>query len=414
MTENPRRKALTIRQNDAVAIVKEQKGALATFGVDPVWFSRVLQEAFIRNPDIVTAKRKDLANAVRDCCKDGLIPDGQQAAIIVKGGGSVTYLPMVGGRKIMAYRAIKAHITHDHICANDTYTLTKVPGDIPKLAHTPAPLDEEPGEVIGSWAMMELPDGTKYFKIMRKKELEAARSKSNARKGDRPWVLFPGPMAEKSAVNSLIEANRHLFPDTEIANAFAKSLDRDSDFGDEGIEAVDMVEVEEGEFEVADEQAGEAESQPAEAAPAGEEPLGEEIAKEEPKPQPTRQPQAKQDPPAEQGKPPSIDPIVLTHHVKMEPFVFPESKADGTAYQVLPKIPDGLHFQVNNRTMWGSPRVVQEAKEYKYLVLIEGVEKARIPFTIEVQPNPESQPAKPTTAPPPDDDSGEPNPGWLW
>lgn len=412
MPDNPSRKALTLRQNDAVAIVKEQKGILATYGVQPAWFSRVLQEAFIRNPMVKFAKRKELAFAVRDACKDGLIPDGKQAALIVTDTGHVSYLPMVGGYKVMAYRAFKAHITHGHICEKDEYDFTIVVGDVPELKHKPARFGEDRGEVIAAWAMMEMPDGRKYFKLMDKKEIAAARSKST-KKTSGPWQTFPGPMAEKSCVKSLVEGNRHLLPDTDVAKAFAEALDRDSDFGEEGIEITDMVELEEGEFEPAEEDAtetGETEPQVAEAEPASQTKQEEEA---KPAPEETKPP-AEQAPPAEEapGERPVLGPILLTHHVKMEPFVFPAAKALGVAYQILPKVPDGLHFSVKNHTLWGSPRAVQPAKEYNLLVMVEGVEQDRLPFTIEVQENPDRkpEPEKPKPEPP----AEEPKPGWLW
>lgn len=64
--------------------------------IQPEKFMRVVITAVQNTPELLAANRPSLYNACIKCAQDGLIPDGQEAALTIF-KGSVVYMPMVRG-----------------------------------------------------------------------------------------------------------------------------------------------------------------------------------------------------------------------------------------------------------------------------------------------------------------------------
>ena len=80
-------------------------------------FVRVVQTAVASNPDLLNCERTSLYGAAMKCAQDGLLPDGREAAL-VKFGGQVSYMPMVGGilkkvRNSGELETISSHVVYD-------------------------------------------------------------------------------------------------------------------------------------------------------------------------------------------------------------------------------------------------------------------------------------------------------------
>src|SRR5579863_5151203 len=64
-------------------------------------FQRVAITAINKNPDLTDCSRQSLYNALMQCAQDGLLPDGQEAAIVKynskDGAPTAQYQPMVKG-----------------------------------------------------------------------------------------------------------------------------------------------------------------------------------------------------------------------------------------------------------------------------------------------------------------------------
>lgn len=175
-------------------------------------FTRTTKLAIQLNPDVLTADRQSLFLAMVRCAKDGLLPDGREAALVkvkVKGKDTVAYWPMVGGfRKKAAEHgfAIEAHAV---------YTRDKFDYELgldPALVHSPPPLDEPRGELMGAYAVGTGPDGQKFLEVMGKQEIEAVRATSRASDSEYgPWVKWPAEMYRKTVA-------RRLFKQLPLAN----------------------------------------------------------------------------------------------------------------------------------------------------------------------------------------------------
>lgn len=168
--------------------------------VDLKKFQRITFTAIQKNPSLIGKDK--LMEAVLDCAKDGLIPDGREAAL-VEMGGKVAYLPMVVGvlkkiRNSGELKSISAEVVH----ANDTFSY-HIDEDGPHFTHKPE-IIKEGGDIIGAYAVAITKDGGKYFEYLRMSDLE--KIKKSAKGTDSaysPWKNWPEQMYKKSAIHRL-------------------------------------------------------------------------------------------------------------------------------------------------------------------------------------------------------------------
>lgn len=188
-------------------------------------FTRTTKLAIQLQPDILTADRSSLFLAMVKCAKDGLLPDGREAALVkvkVKGKDTVAYWAMVGGlRKIAAKHgfSIESHAVY----SEDTFTYEL--GFEPTLVHLPPRLDQPRGTLMGAYAVATGPDGQKFLEVMSQGEIEAVREVSRAKDSEYgPWVKWPAEMYRKTVarrifkqlpLGDLDERERRIVSDTE-------------------------------------------------------------------------------------------------------------------------------------------------------------------------------------------------------
>lgn len=169
-------------------------------GVTVDRFTRVTLTAIQQNPGVLQGERQSLYNAVIRCAQDGLQPDGREAALVVM-GGTVSYMPMVGGlRKIAAKYGIR--IATGVVYANDTFTYEF--GVHPTKKHQPPPLGQPRGEVLGAWAEAMDAHGNVYLEVMDKDAIEKIRQVSRA-KNSGPWSQHWDEMARKTVARRLFK-----------------------------------------------------------------------------------------------------------------------------------------------------------------------------------------------------------------
>jgi recombination protein RecT len=169
-------------------------------------FTRTTKLAVQLNPEIVEADRQSLFLAMVKCAKDGLLPDGREAALVkvrVKGKDTVAYWPMIGGFRRKAAEAgfsIEAHAVY----SADTFEYEL--GFEPRLVHKVPPLSEPRGELIGAYAVGTGPDGQKFLEVMGREEIEAVRATSRAATSEYgPWVKWPAEMYRKTVARRLFK-----------------------------------------------------------------------------------------------------------------------------------------------------------------------------------------------------------------
>lgn len=164
-------------------------------------FVRAATTAIQLNPDVVARGSKgSVLTSLMRCAQDGLLPDGKEAALVLF-GTECRYMPMVGGfRKRAADHgfSLTAQIVHK----NDKFTYEL--GLNAKLEHTPTPLDEDPGEFVGAYAIAKHATLGTFIDVMRKSEIEQVRSVSRAKGGDL-WTKWFGEAARKTVARRLFK-----------------------------------------------------------------------------------------------------------------------------------------------------------------------------------------------------------------
>lgn len=169
-------------------------------------FTRTTKLAIQLNPEILSADRQSLFLAMVKCAKDGLLPDGREAALVkvkVKGKEQVAYWSMIGGlRKIAAKHgfSIESHAVY----SADEFEW--VLGFDPSVTHKPPALDVERGNLMGAYAVATGPEGQKFLEVMSRSEIEQVREVSRAKDSEYgPWVKWPAEMYRKTVARRLFK-----------------------------------------------------------------------------------------------------------------------------------------------------------------------------------------------------------------
>lgn len=168
-------------------------------------FKRIVASAIGGDSYILRAVQdnpKTVWSACMACAKDGLIPDGREAALVAyksKDGMTASYIPMVAGllkliRQSGQVASISAHVVHQ----NDDFEY--VLGDEERIAHKPALSNR--GAMIAAYAIIRTKDGASYRDLMTADEIAKVRAVSKAQNG--PWNgPFVGEMWKKSVLRRL-------------------------------------------------------------------------------------------------------------------------------------------------------------------------------------------------------------------
>jgi len=203
-------------------------------------FEKTVMTAITRSGDLLNAERKSLFNAVADCARDGLMPDGQEAVLTVfndkQRGKVVQYMPMVRGiikklRNSGQLSTINAHVVYE----NDEFDYRL--GDDEHIHHRPH-LGNNPGKAYAVYAVAHLKDGSIDREVMPIREVNKIMQVSpskNARSG--PWQNWWDEMARKSAIRRL---SKRLPADTERAFEHDRTLpDYSATAGQEAVTSQD-------------------------------------------------------------------------------------------------------------------------------------------------------------------------------
>ncbi len=169
-------------------------------------FQRVAITAINKNPDLIDCSRQSLYNAFMVCAQDGLLPDGNEAAIVKynskDGAPTAQYQPMVKGilkkmRNSGELKSIMATCIYEH----DPFRFW-VDDNGEHLTHEPDLFSADRGRIIGAYALAKTKDDAIYIKVMTKAEIETVRNFSKAKNAG-PWTNWWDQMAEKTVIRRL-------------------------------------------------------------------------------------------------------------------------------------------------------------------------------------------------------------------
>lgn len=164
--------------------------------IDLKRFQRITLTAIQKNPSLV-GKNK-LFDAVLDCAKDGLIPDGREAAL-VPFGSDVAYMPMVAGilKKIRQSGELKS-LSAQVVYKNDEFDYWTDENGV-HFKHKPVIIGE-PGDIVGVYAVAVTKDEGTYFEFLNMEEVNKIKASS---KNTSLWTKWSGEMMKKTAIRRL-------------------------------------------------------------------------------------------------------------------------------------------------------------------------------------------------------------------
>ena len=192
-------------------ISTEQIATLTSHGIDKDKFSLVVAEALITNPNIINANQTELARSLRQCCQDGLIPNGREAVITVNKHGGVQYLAMRDGYCKIIHRLLGASIESGYVTKGQNVRIKKQAGydDTVEIDFDFGAAESD--DIIGAWCWLKVPNQPAFVHTFTKSDIEKAQAASRV-KGDGPWKLWKGRMAEKAVVKSAMRKAVYMFP----------------------------------------------------------------------------------------------------------------------------------------------------------------------------------------------------------
>lgn len=213
-------------------------------------FTSAAVAAAKHNPNLLFADRRSLFNALTKAAQDGLLPDGREAVITVydtrvkvkKAGSNADYWetipmaqynPMTHGIRKRALELADLIIDAAVVYKGDDFRREQ--GDEPKIVHIPAALDEDPGEMVGVYAIFKEKSGAiLHREVMRKKEVMAVKEQSRAQ-DSLMWTKFETEGWRKTVIRRGIKT----VPVSEAFERIVRREDENFDFSkDNGAQPV--------------------------------------------------------------------------------------------------------------------------------------------------------------------------------
>jgi len=194
------------------------------------------------NPDLVVCDRRSLHAAVTKAAEDGLQPDGREGVINVyneqrerKKGNVVEkywvkvacWIPMAYGIRKRAREICGMIIDAQIVCEKDAFEWDQ--GDAPRLLHKPTRLDQDPGDMIGAYAIFKQGDHILHREVMRKSQIAKVKGCVKAKNG-LLWTTFEDEAWRKTVLRRGIKSVPSV-PDT-----LQRIIARDDDQYDLGAE----------------------------------------------------------------------------------------------------------------------------------------------------------------------------------
>ena len=133
-------------QGAAGEVVKEMAETLASYGIEPLKYEGVMTEALACTPTIVNCDLTSLKRAVRQCCMQGMIPDGRQGVIVPFKDNRAnktlaTFMPMKLGMQMAIHETTGGIIKSGVVREQDDFTYEE--GIETVFKHRPVPSARE-------------------------------------------------------------------------------------------------------------------------------------------------------------------------------------------------------------------------------------------------------------------------------
>lgn len=202
-------------QNGLAAMQGEFAVALPKH-IDPEKFIRICRTAIGKTPELQSCEYQSIIVAASLCAQDGLMPDGREAAFVVRNAkvkidgqtkwvNQCSYMPMVAGiMKRLKQQGAITSIHCDCVYEEDKFIVSM--GDNPHIIHEPNPFANR-GDFRGVYAIFKKDDEVLHREFMSLADIEEVKKSSTSAKDKNgkdspysPWTKFPDEMRRKTVI----------------------------------------------------------------------------------------------------------------------------------------------------------------------------------------------------------------------
>jgi recombination protein RecT len=189
--------------SEALELIKSREDSIGDLlnatGIDTKKFMQVVIQAFNKTPKIAQCTKQSVLAAVMEAARLGLVPAGNQCAI-VPFKGKATFVIGYRGIVDLALKSSEVKsIMAECVYEGDEFHYSK--GLEPELYHVPMG-EDDPNKITHAYAVAKLANGEKPFEVMTKAAIDKVRNVSPA-KSDGPWVTWYEEMAKKTVFKRL-------------------------------------------------------------------------------------------------------------------------------------------------------------------------------------------------------------------
>ena len=217
--------AVNNRSNELAQGLQSMQGEVAkslpkSLNLNAERLLRIILTEVRKTPDLANCDRASFYGAVMQCAQLGLEPGAGLGHVYLlpfrnKGRQEVQFIIGYQGMIELAERSGKVTVDAQVVYEKDEFKYTL--GLHPWIDHTPYIGDEDPGQVVASYAVARYDDGRSKFRVVSRRELEATRQASRGGKSQySPWNTHFAEMARKTAVRRIFKM---LPKTTEMARA---------------------------------------------------------------------------------------------------------------------------------------------------------------------------------------------------
>lgn len=168
--------------------------------ISPENFIRAVMTSVALNPELLGCSWQSIWNSCLKACRDGLLPDGVDSAL-VPFKGQASYIPMYGGllrrfRRSGQFKWITANIVRqgepfEHWIDEHGEHFRHVPG-----TDINAPM-------VAVYAIATTRDNGIFIAVLPLAEADQIKAMSKATREDSPWKMWPSEMYKKTALRRL-------------------------------------------------------------------------------------------------------------------------------------------------------------------------------------------------------------------
>jgi recombination protein RecT len=194
-----------VTQKHPIVVLRERLEARAgelknMTDIPPAKMIRAILTSAQIDPNILACDWSSLWNACARACRDNLLPDGREGAIVAY-GSKAQWLPMYQGKlRQFQESGIFKWIHADVVRQGDVYECWTTE-DGPHLKHQRG--DDGNAPIIRVYAAATTLQGGRFVEEVTMQDIEKIKKVSKAKREDAPWNLWFSEMAKKTALHRL-------------------------------------------------------------------------------------------------------------------------------------------------------------------------------------------------------------------